>query len=128
METTIHSSQPGVATKRRVLAQVVVCSGCCCGRTDKGRPAIPLDWLKRTWKEKRLLKHVQLTISGCLGPCDIVNVISIVTKHGDRWFGGITTDEPFTWLVEWAEATAALGEPADLPAGLLPYEFQRFTE
>ncbi|GMA63429.1 (2Fe-2S) ferredoxin domain-containing protein [Alicyclobacillus fastidiosus] len=117
----------GIATKRQVLAQIVVCSGCCCGRTDKGKPEIPVDWLKQTWKERRLQKHVQLTISGCLGPCDIVNVVSMITGEGQRWFGGIEGAEPFRWLVEWAQETADLGESAELPAELLQYEFQRFV-
>lgn len=113
-------------TKRRRLAQVVICSGCCCGRIDKGKPEIPIDWLKRTWKEKRLLKTVQLTISGCLGPCDIANVVTVISHGTQRWFGGITTNEPFEWLVTWAEEISQTSSYVDLPLELDVYEFQRF--
>ncbi|MCF8566654.1 (2Fe-2S) ferredoxin domain-containing protein [Alicyclobacillus tolerans] len=113
-------------TKRTVLGQVFVCSGCCCGRTDKGKPSIPVDWLKKSWKERRLLKSVQLTITGCLGPCDILNVVSIWTQDRQIWFGGITTDAPYEDLLEWAESTRKLGEPAPIPESLLEHQFERF--
>lgn len=115
-------------TKRTVLAQVFVCAGCCCGKTEKGKPEIPLDWLKKTWKEQKLLKTVQLTISGCLGPCDLVNVVSISTAEGQFWFGGITTDEPYHDLLNWAEQSRTLGYPAPLPETLRAYAFSRFAE
>ncbi|KUO96165.1 (2Fe-2S) ferredoxin domain-containing protein [Ferroacidibacillus organovorans] len=115
-------------TKRRVLAQVVVCAGCCCGRIDKNKPPIPLDWLKKSWKERKLLKTVQLTISGCLGPCDILNVVSILTADGQFWFGGLVTDEPYQELLAWAEETRELGYPAPLPDLLRPYQFSRFHD
>ncbi|PWI57142.1 (2Fe-2S) ferredoxin domain-containing protein [Sulfoacidibacillus thermotolerans] len=128
METEEIEVQGYIATKRKVLAQVVVCSGCCCGRTDKGRPAIPLEWLKKTWKERKLLKTVQLTISGCLGPCDIANVVSILSKDVQLWFGGFSTEEPYHELLAWAEATRELGTLAHVPKSLLPYQFTRFSE
>lgn len=115
-----------VITKRQVLAQVMVCSGCCCGRTDKGKPSIPVDWLKQSWKERKLLKNVQLTISGCLGPCDILNVVCLSTPARSYWFGGIVTDEPFHALLDWAETTRSLGYAAPIPEMLLPYQFERF--
>ncbi|MDP9727104.1 (2Fe-2S) ferredoxin domain-containing protein [Alicyclobacillus tolerans] len=113
-------------TKRLILAQVFVCSGCCCGRTDKGKPSIPLDWLKKTWKERKLLKTVQLTITGCLGPCDVLNVVSIWTPDRQFWFGNITTDDPYEELLAWAEMTRELGQPAPIPDALLMYQFERF--
>ncbi|MCI0182366.1 hypothetical protein MM817_00625 [Acidibacillus sp. S0AB] len=114
-------------TKRQVIAQVMVCAGCCCGKTEKGKPEIPLDWLKKAWKERKLLKTVQLTITGCLGPCDLVNVVSIMTGQEQRYFGGIVTDEPYHTLLEWAESTRLLGQPAPIPESLLAYEFDRFA-
>jgi hypothetical protein len=34
---------------------------------------------------------MQLTISGCLGPCDLANVVCLVTPQGLIWLGGLTT-------------------------------------
>jgi hypothetical protein len=53
-----------LATKRIVIGQVSVCVGCCCGNTANGKPPVPVDWLKKEWRARGLLKRVQLTISG----------------------------------------------------------------
>jgi len=115
-----------VETKRSVFAQILVCNGCCCGREDKRKPSIPVDALKRAFKERKLLKTVQLTISGCLGPCDVLNVFTILTEDGQQWFGGIRTHEPFLALIDWAEECRKLGAVAPLPDILKPYRFDRF--
>lgn len=36
---------------------------------------MPDEWLKTEWRARRLLKNVHLSISGCLGPCDMANVV-----------------------------------------------------
>ena len=48
-------------TKRRVIGQMIVCQGCCCGATQKGRPEVPADWLREEWRRRGLLKRIQLT-------------------------------------------------------------------
>lgn len=113
-------------TKRQTLGHLLVCIGCCCGRTDKGKPEVPVDWLKAEWKQRRLLKHIQLSISGCLGPCDLVNVIAIASGDGIRYFGGLDTPAHFTAVVDWATASAAEGRLVPLPAGLASLEIDRF--
>ena len=63
----------GVAKEIRVQdGHMFVCNGCCCGRTEKGFPALPLDEFKRQWKERGIRRRFHLTISGCLGPLSIV--------------------------------------------------------
>ncbi len=116
-----------VETKRQTLAQVLVCLGCCCGRTDKGKPAVPTDWLKAEWKQRRLLKHVQLSICGCLGPCEIANVVAIVTPGGTEWFGAIDGVRYYEALLEWAGACAAAGRALPAPACLEPHRFERYA-
>ena len=37
--------------------------------------------------QEGLLKRVQLSISGCLGPCDIPNVVTISDDSGTQWLG-----------------------------------------
>jgi len=113
-------------TKRQTFAHVLVCSGCCCGRVDKGRPEVPVDWLKNTWKARKLQKQVQLTISGCLGPCDLVNVVCIGTEQDQIWLGGIIEREQFEQIVEWATSVAQASELLDLPDSLQAHQFSRF--
>jgi (2Fe-2S) ferredoxin len=111
-----------LATKRLVIGHLTVCQGCCCGNTENGRPPVPVDWLKREWRARGLLKRVQLTISGCLGPCDLPNVVTISDESGTQWFGEITEFEQYRDLVDWAARSRDAGEL--LP---LPKEFQRHT-
>src|SRR5690242_15380508 len=56
--TMAAGSNPALDTKRRVIAQVTICSGCCCGNTERGLPAVPVDWLKSEWRKRGLLKRV----------------------------------------------------------------------
>jgi len=79
-----------LTTKRVVLGHVSVCQGCCCGNTANGKPAVPVEWLKKEWRARGLLKRIQLSISGCLGPCDIPNVVTISNESGTQWLGVIT--------------------------------------
>lgn len=119
LSQTIH-------TKRQVLGQVIICSGCCCGRTDKGKPAIPEEWLKNNWKQAGLLRTIQLTISGCLGPCDLTNVISILTPQKQIWLGGITSQNQYEALLEWAQSSSDAGYLIDLPEILHTQQFERY--
>jgi cobaltochelatase CobN len=108
------------------MGQVLVCSGCCCGRTDKGKPSIPVEWLKNNWKQAGLLKTIQLTFSGCLGPCDLTNVVSILTPQKQIWMGGITDHYQYEALLEWAKSSIEVGYLLDLPEILADHLFERF--
>jgi hypothetical protein len=116
-----------LTTKRQVFAQIFVCNGCCCGRTDKGHPAVPLDWLKAEFKARKLIRNVQITISGCLGPCDVPNVVGILTlSQGMRWFGHLTEFWQYESLVEWATEVKAAQEEIPLPAWLKAHALDPF--
>jgi len=123
------SSRPrphDIVTARRTLGQVVVCVGCCCGRTDKGHPEVPVDWLKQEWRKRTLPKKIQLTISGCLGPCDITNVVLVMMGDHPVWLGGLDRHDQFVALADWASACDAAGQVVPLPDSLAPYRFDRF--
>ncbi len=69
-----------------------------------------------------MLKKVQLSISGCLGPCDVANVVMITSSQGTQWLGGLNSQRHYDLLVDWAEQS----KNADrlLP---LPQELRRFA-
>ena len=113
-------------TRRKALAQIVLCKGCCCGQTERGLPAVPLDYLKPIWKSEKLNKVVQLTVSGCLGPCDLPNVCAIVTPQEQAWYGRLTTTEDYAVLVDWARQCQAKGEITPLPSALAHLRFERW--
>ena len=120
--------RPGepLRTRRRPVAQIVLCDGCCCGHTERGLPAVPLDYLKPIWKAERLNKIVQLSVSGCLGPCDLPNVATIVTPAGQTWYGRLTTREDYDVLVRWARRCREAGELVPLPSELDHLRFERW--
>ena len=105
-----------IVTKRKVHAQLAVCVGCCCGRVDKGNPEVPVDRLKAAWKENKLLRYVQLSISGCLGPCDLKNVIKVSSARGQEWIGNLTDPAEFDLLIDWAMRVKAEDRLLDLPS------------
>jgi hypothetical protein len=111
-----------LTTKRTVIGHLTVCQGCCCGNTENGRPPVPVEWLKQEWRARGLLKRVQLSISGCLGPCDVPNVVTISNETGTLWLGQISEFQQYQALVDWASCCRDAGELVPLPK-----EFRRHT-
>lgn len=123
----ISAGLPVETRRDTVYGQLMCCQGCCCGRTDRGFPALPVEWIKERWKSRKLNNAVQLTISGCLGPCDVANVVCVVTSTGEMiWLGGLTEHWQYEQLVEWAERSQDQGYLATLPSELSRHIFQRF--
>jgi cobaltochelatase CobN len=102
-------------TKRRVIGQMIVCQGCCCGATHKDRPEVPVEWLKDEWRKRGLLKRLQLTVSGCVGPCDVPNVVVVNSERGSQWLGNITQFSQYRLLAEWAVLSVDAGRLLDFP-------------
>jgi (2Fe-2S) ferredoxin len=115
-----------VRTKRRVLAQIVLCKGCWCGRPDKGRPDLPEDRIKTIWKQERLNRTIQLTVSGCLGPCDVANVVQIITADGTEWYGRLDQDAHYEAIIDWARACNAAKAILPRPASLAVNQFEGY--
>jgi cobaltochelatase CobN len=114
---------PAIVSARRALGQLILCQGCCCGRTDRGFPEVPVERIKAAWKAGRLNRTIQLTISGCVGPCDVANVAVIVRPEGTSWFGGLDDRDHYDALVRWAESCHASGEALPTPAELARHRF-----
>ena len=115
-----------LATKRVVIAQISLCKGCCCGDTGRGKPDVPVDRMKHEWRTRGLSKVVQLTISGCLGPCDLVNVVRISGGGNDLWAGNFRTIEDYLELVDWAEESESTGRPAPFSRRMRECRFDPF--
>jgi len=102
-------------TKRLVIGQMIVCHGCCCGATQKDRPEVPVEWLKDEWRKRGLLKRFQLTVSGCVGPCDVPNVVVVNSEAGSQWLGNIAHFDQYRSLIEWAARSVEAGHLLELP-------------
>ncbi len=79
---------------------------------------MPLARLKGEWKRRRLLPVIQLSISGCLGPCDLVNVACVASPQGLTWLGGLTRDEEYEALLAWATESSEARRLLPLPGVL----------
>jgi cobaltochelatase CobN len=115
-----------LSTKRLVIGHVVMCRGCCCGDVSKGRPEIPVEWLKQEWRSRGLLKNIQLTISGCLGPCDLSNVVSISNGAGTVWLGNVRHPWQYEALLDWAARSKVAETLLPLPAVFEQLRFDPF--
>ena len=85
-----------------------------------------MDWLKQTWRNQGLLKNIQLTISCCLGPCDLPNVVRISGSATDTWLGNVTRLEQYALLVDWATRSKAAEALLPLPESLDRLRFYPF--
>jgi cobaltochelatase CobN len=117
----------GIAKEIRVHdGHLFVCQGCCCGRTDKGFPALPLEEFKRQWKERGIRRRFHLTIAGCLGPCPLANVVLIVFRGRTVWLHSINSPGDVTLIYTYVERMLRADSYFDPPAGLAERHFERY--
>jgi nitrile hydratase accessory protein len=103
-----------------------VCKGCCCGRTDKGFPELPLEEFKTQWKRRGIRRRFHLTVSGCLGPCALANVV-LIQFHGQLvWLHSINSPDDVTAIYTYAEQMLLAGKYLDPPHALSGRRFQRY--
>ena len=109
------------------VAQLLLCRGCCCGKTERGFPEVPVDRIKAVWKAEKLNRSVQLTISGCLGPCDVPNVALVLMPSGQEWLANLSGEDHYEFLIEWARACHAEGRLLPLPSAFDDHRLERFV-
>jgi cobaltochelatase CobN len=85
-----------------------------------------VEWLKTEWRSRGLLKNIQLTISGCLGPCDVPNVVLIATAEENVWLGNIDRIEHYREILDWATRSKAAGSMLPLSRELLRHRLSPF--
>jgi len=113
-------------TLRVVEGHLFVCIGCCCGNTDRGRPAVPVDRFKSEWKQREVRKRLHLTISGCLGPCAVPNVVMLIYRNSTIWFHSINDDGDVVEIYDYIDNLLRTGRFTP-PAGPLEEKvFQRY--
>ncbi|MCI0416032.1 (2Fe-2S) ferredoxin domain-containing protein [bacterium] len=111
----------------RVLeGQLLVCLGCCCGNTDRGMPELPLAEFKQQWKERGIRLRIHLSISGCLGPCSLANVILILFGGQSIWLHSINTPQHVTAVYDYLERMLAAQKYFPPDGMLADCHFNRF--
>ena len=117
----------GVSKEIRVQdGHLFVCYGCCCGRTEKGFPPLPLEDFKRQWKERGIRRRFHLTVSGCLGPCPLANVVLIQFHGRSVWLHSINSPDDVNLIYDYVERMLLLDTYLDPPPPLAGRRFQRY--
>ena len=106
-----------------MVAKLYVCSGCCCGRTEKGNSEVPVAMLKSAWSEYNIEKSVQLNITSCLGPCSMNNVSLLKTASKSIWLGKLNTLQHFENLIAWSMAISKEEQFPVIPENLSSHHF-----
>ena len=120
--------EDGITKEIRVQdGHLFVCQGCCCGRTDKGFPALPLDEFKQQWKARGIRRRFHLTISGCLGPCPLANVVLILFRGRSLWLHSINHADDVARIYEYVEEMLRREEYLDPPPELACRSFERYV-
>jgi len=119
--------EDGVSKEIRIQdGHLFVCNGCCCGRTDKGFPALPLEEFKQQWKKRGIRRRFHLTISGCLGPCPLANVVLLQFRGRSMWFHSINHAQDVDLIYNHVERMLQAENHLDLPADLASRHFERY--
>ena len=118
--------EDGEAKQIRILdGQLFVCNGCCCGQTDKGFPALPLQEFKHQWKRRGIRRRFHLTVSGCLGPCPLANVVLLQFRGASMWFHSINHVEDVNLIYSYVEEMLLAESALDPPEALAERLFER---
>lgn len=117
----------GISKEIRIQdGHLFVCNGCCCGRIEKGFPALPLEEFKHQWKKRGFRRRFHLTISGCLGPCPLANVVLLQFRGRSMWFHSINHAKDVDLIYNYVERMLQGETDLDLPAELAGRHFQRY--
>jgi cobaltochelatase CobN len=128
--TPLHTVTRADGVPKQIRIQeghLFVCHGCCCGQTQKGFPASPVEEFKRQWKSRGIRRRFHLTISGCLGPCTLANVVMMQFQGHSVWFHSIDHPEDVASIYDYVESMLQEQCYLDPPASLASRHFQRYT-
>src|SRR5882757_565763 len=100
-------------------------TGCCCGITERGYAAVPSDVYTQEWLGRKIRNHVHLTKGGCLGPCALANVVSLVFDGKSIWFHSVNSPWQVRQIFDYIDAMLAadrfLQPPAELSEVVFNY-------
>jgi len=102
-------------------------NACCCGRVDRGYAAVPVDLYKSEWLRRKLRNTVHLTKGGCLGPCTLANVVTLLFDGRSTWFHSINSDWQVLAIFDYIDSLVAADGYLTPPAELAEYVFQFYS-
>ncbi|MBW4039798.1 MAG: cobaltochelatase subunit CobN [Acidobacteria bacterium] len=101
-------------------------SGCCCGITERGYAAVPVDVYTQEWLSRKIRQHVHLTKGGCLGPCALANVVSLVFDGRSVWFHSVNSPWQVRQIYDYIDAMLAADRFLQPPSELSEFIFNYY--
>jgi cobaltochelatase CobN len=101
-------------------------TGCCCGITERGYDAVPVDVYKEEWLKHKIRNDVHLTKGGCLGPCALANVVSLVFDGKSIWFHSVNSEWLVRQIFEYIDSMLKADRFMQPPAELSEYVFNYY--
>jgi cobaltochelatase CobN len=101
-------------------------TGCCCGITERGYAAVPVDVYKEEWLRRKIRQDVHLTKGGCLGPCALANVASLVFDGKSIWFHSVNSEWQVRQIFEYIDTMLKADRFVEPPAELSEYVFNYY--
>lgn len=98
-------------------------SGCCCGITERGYAAVPVDVYTEEWLKRKIRNDVHLTKGGCIGPCALANVASLVFDGKSIWFHSVNNEWLVRQIFEYIDSMLKADRFLQPPAELTEYAF-----
>src|SRR5438105_4919770 len=112
--------------KRR--GHFMVCAkGCCCGRTERGHAAVPVEFYKDEYKRRKLRNVIQLSMNGCLGPCPLSNVALLFFDGRSIWFQSVNNHAQIVAIFDYIEQMLAADRYLPPPPELEEYVFNYYA-
>ncbi|MHA4741834.1 cobaltochelatase subunit CobN [Dyadobacter sp. MSC1_007] len=102
-------------------------NACCCGRVDRGYAPVPVELYKGEWLRRKLRNVVHMTKGGCLGPCTLANVVTLLFDGHSVWFHSINYDWQIIAIFDYIESLVKADRYLVPPSDLAEYVFQFYT-
>lgn len=101
-------------------------TGCCCGITERGYAAVPTDVYTEEWLKRKIRNDVHLTKGGCLGPCALANVVSLVFDGRSIWFHSVNSEWQVRQIFDYIDFMLKADRFMQPPAELSEYVFNYY--
>jgi cobaltochelatase CobN len=101
-------------------------TGCCCGITERGYAAVPVDVYTEEWLGRKIRQQVHLTRGGCLGPCALANVVSLVFDGRSVWFHSVNSPWQVRQIYDYIDAMLAADRFLQPPSELSEFVFNYY--
>lgn len=102
-------------------------NACCCGRTDRGYAPVLVDVYKEEWLRRKMRNKVHMTKGGCLGPCTLANVATLLFDGHSVWFHSINSEWHIRAIFDYIDSMIAADRFLTPPAEISEFVFQYYT-